>query len=89
MIVEALLSLCLAPLLGLLSGLPDISNNFMEEWLYIRDTLMTFLQGVGCLVPITRFMPLLLFEISLDVFRLGYALFLRIKSFIPLIGGGT
>lgn len=87
MIVELLVSALLSPLLGTLALLPDVSNNFLEEWLYIRDNLMTFLQGVGCLVPVSRLMPLVQFEIGLDLFRLAYALLLRIKSFIPLIGG--
>lgn len=89
MIVEGLVNILLSPLLGLFALLPDISSDFMDEWVYFRDEFMIFLQGVGCLVPITRLMPIAYFEVGLNVFRLGYSVLLRIKSFIPFIGGGS
>lgn len=44
------------------------------------------LDGVGYVFPILGLMPILLNSILLDIFKVTWALLIRIKSFIPTMG---
>lgn len=88
MIVEGIISAVTNALCGLLSLLPDISSDFMEGWEYIRDTLINIFTGIGCIIPVGVLFPLLFANLALHGFRLVWAIILRLKSFIPFIGGG-
>lgn len=88
MIVEGIISAVTNALCGLLSLLPDIPTDFMDNWAFIRETLINIFTGIGCIIPVGVLFPLLFANLSLHAFRLVWAIILRLKSFIPLIGGG-
>lgn len=87
MIIEALINLFVAPFLNLLNSLPTFGSDLLESWSTVRDTLINIFHGVGILFPFDALMPLIYATISLHVFRLALAIILRIKSFIPSLGG--
>ena len=88
MIVEGIISAVTSALCGLLNLLPDISSDFIKTWVYIRDILIDIFTGIGCIIPVGVLFPLLFANLSLHAFRLIWAIILRLKSFIPFIGGG-
>lgn len=67
--------------------LPNVDVSFMDGWNYIKDILIDIFTGLGCLIPFASLMPLLACQMSLWGFRLIYAIILRLKSFLPLLGG--
>ena len=67
--------------------LPNVDTSFMEQWQYIKSVLVNIFTGLGCLIPFGSLFPLLWATLSLWAFRLILAIILRIKSFIPFIGG--
>ncbi len=87
MIVEALIDAVLAPFLSFLGMLPTVDTNFVDTWNNVRETLKDVFTGVGMIIPMYGVLPLIQFTIGLHGFRLAWAIILRIKSFIPLIGG--
>lgn len=52
----------------------------------IADTLISVCSMAGYLLPIKLLMPIILFELSFHTFRFVWAVFLRVKSFIPMGG---
>lgn len=87
MIIETLLNIFLAPVMWLLSLLPTVDYDVLQNWEYIKEILVAIFGGVGCILPMEEFIPLAAFQSSLWAFKLVYALVLRIKSFLPLWGG--
>lgn len=53
----------------------------------VFDVLPSLLNGIGYFIPIRGLLPILVFSISFHSFRFVYRVILRIKSFIPFIGG--
>ncbi len=87
MISQLLISLFITPLNALLNSLPVVDMNFLEKWEYIAQMLKDIFYGVGCVIPLKELMPLVYFQIGLWEFKIAYAVILRIKSFIPTLGG--
>ena len=87
MIGEFLLNMLITPIISLLGMLPTVDFDFLQSWDYIRETIVSIVAGVGCLLPIEEFMPLVNFQMGLWMFKLTYAIILRIKSFLPMWGG--
>ncbi len=87
MITENLISILMSPVFGLLNLLPTVSNEFLEGWAYIREILIDIFTGIGCFIPLSALAPLLYAVVALHVFRIILAVIVRIKSFIPLMGG--
>lgn len=71
----------------LLGLLPDVDVSFMDTWTYVKDLLIDIFTGLGCLIPFGSLFPLLYCTLSVWGLRLALAVILRIKSFIPLLGG--
>ena len=88
MIINGIIGAVTNALCALLNLLPDVSTDFMENWEYIRDLLINLFTGIGCIIPVGTLFPLLFAQLGLHAFRLAWAILLRIKSFIPFIGGG-
>lgn len=87
MIVEALYGNFKNVVCFLLGLLPGVDVSFMDTWNYIKDLLINIFTGLGCLIPFGSLVPLISCIMSLWLFRLIYAVVLRIKSFIPTLGG--
>jgi hypothetical protein len=84
MITEAILSVFLAIPRFLVSILPTVAVRLPEN---IFDTLENFLYGVAWFLPITALLPILLLSFAVDIFRAVMALFVRVKSSLPFMGG--
>lgn len=87
MLTEGLINILMSPVFGLLNLLPTVSNDFIEGWAYMKSILINIFTGIGCFIPLGTLAPLLYAVVALHVFRLILAIVVRIKSFIPLMGG--
>lgn len=87
MIFEALYGNIKNTVCFLLGLLPDVDVSFMDSWNYIKGLLIDIFTGLGCLIPFGSLFPLISCSLSLWLFRLIYSVILRIKSFIPTLGG--
>lgn len=87
MIVESFYKTMKTVILWFFGLFPDIDVSFLDTWHYIKDILIDILTGIGCLIPFGSLFPLLYSTISLWLFRLVFAILIRIKSFLPFWGG--
>ena len=83
MITEALINVFLFLPKLLLQSLPDIDISIPKD---IFDTLQNFLLNLEYIFPIVELLPILVISISLSLFKIAWALVIRIKSFIPTMG---
>lgn len=83
MITEALINVFLFLPKLLLQALPDIDISIPKD---IFDTLQNFLLNLEYIFPIVELLPILVISISLSLFKIAWALVIRIKSFIPTMG---
>lgn len=83
MITEALINVFLFLPKLLLQALPDIDISIPKD---VFDTLQNFLLNLGYIFPIVELLPILVISISLSLFKIAWALVIRIKSFIPTMG---
>lgn len=67
--------------------LPDMDSSFLSGWDYIKDLLIDIFTGIGCLIPMCDLLPLIITSLSIWSFRFAWSIILRIKSFIPTLGG--
>lgn len=83
MITDLLISALSAVPLMLLSLLPDIPINIPDgvfEWLHNVCSMVAYLLPVKALIPIFAIM------LSVNGFKIAWAIVLRVKSFIPTMG---
>lgn len=83
MITEALINVFLFLPKLLLQALPDIDISIPKG---VFDTLQNFLLNLEYIFPIVELLPILVISISLSLFKIAWALVIRIKSFIPTMG---
>lgn len=83
MITEALINVFLFLPKLLLQALPDIVISIPKD---VFDTLQNFLLNLEYIFPIVELLPILVISISLSLFKIAWALVIRIKSFIPTMG---
>lgn len=83
MITEALINVFLFLPKLLLQALPDIDISIPKD---VFDTLQNFLFNLEYIFPIVELLPILVISISLSLFKIAWALVIRIKSFIPTMG---
>lgn len=83
MITEALINVFLFLPKLLLQALPDINISIPKD---VFDTLQNFLLNLEYIFPIVELLPILVISISLSLFKIAWALVIRIKSFIPTMG---
>lgn len=55
----------------------------------IFSGLSTITYGIGYILPVSRLMPIFTISIVILTVKIGIAVVLRIKSFIPSMGGGS
>lgn len=86
MITEAILSVLFQPvnfLFGSLVGLLPLAT-LPVDFVVGLETLFLY---INWLMPLSALLPILLIKLSLEIFNIGWKLFLRFKSFIPTMGG--
>ena len=83
MITDLIINLLLKIPLMLLELLPDIDVSLPEN---VFDGINTFFANVGYALPVLQLMPILIISNALMLFRVAWALVIRIKSFIPTMG---
>lgn len=83
MITEALINVFLFLPKLLLQALPDIDISIPKD---VFDTLQNFLLNLEYIFPIVELLPILVISISLSLFKIAWALVIRVKSFIPTMG---
>ncbi len=87
MIVETIFNWFVNGVITFFALLPTVDGDVFNSWTEIKEILMNILQGVSLILPIEELLPLVAFQGALWTFRLVFAIILRIKSFIPLLGG--
>lgn len=87
MIVGFILTFIFNILIILIGQVPDLtfSADFVSNFDIILSVLIEMVQIVAFFIPLNALYMLFLIKISVDMFRIAWALFLRIKSFIPTI----
>lgn len=83
MILETILNLLAIPIKLLISGIPQTAMQIPSS---IFEGLSQIFYGVGYVIPIFQFSPLLVFSFTLGMAKISFALLLRIKSFVPTMG---
>jgi hypothetical protein len=82
MIVEAIINMFFGLITRLMpsyDGSFGIPDGFIEMFQSIMESVAWFL-------PLNVLVPLFLVSIGIDIFHIGWKIFLRIKSFIPTMG---
>ena len=87
MIVETIFNWFVNGVITFFSLLPTVDGDVFNTWSEIKEILMDILRGASLLLPIEELLPLVAFQGALWTFRLVFAIILRIKSFIPMLGG--
>lgn len=84
MIVELLFSPVFTLLRSLVGLLPSVSFALPDG---LFDAVHSIFYGVGWCLPVAALSPILVVEVALIGFKLVLAIVVRIKSFIPTLGG--
>lgn len=83
MITDKILDILFYFPLLLAKALPDMNFSLPDN---IFNGIDTFVTNVGYVVPITALMPIFMTSVAISTFQVGWALVIRIKSFIPTMG---
>lgn len=83
MITDLLLSALSAVPLMLLSLLPSVDITIPNG---VFDWLISTCNTVAYILPIKALMPIFILMLSINAFKIAWALVLRVKSFIPMMG---
>lgn len=83
MIVEAIFRALLTVPEMILNAVPVLDFTIPDG---VLSGLSSILGNIGFFLPIRQLMPILYISLSIDVARLGMAILMRIKSFIPTMG---
>ena len=82
MIIDAILDLILSIPIVLLEALPDIDLEISEN---VFNGMETFWQCCLCFASCSA-LPILIISNALMLFRVAWAIVIRVKSFIPTMG---
>ena len=83
MITDSLLNIFVDFVNSLIDMLPTVAYNLPPG---ILDTSEMLFSNIGYVMPMSGLMPLFVFLIALNNFKLILAIIVRIKSFIPTMG---
>ncbi len=84
MILELIINVFLKLFNGFISILPTINFSIPEN---ICKNIADFFSGITYFFPIKALLPILTVSASILAFRIAYNLILRVKGFIPTMGG--
>lgn len=85
MLIDKILTFIYNCISGVIDFIPDMSFQLPEGVFGVLDSTFSV---IGFLLPMPVIIPLITYIIGREVFRLGYAVWLTIKSYIPTISGG-
>lgn len=85
MITDAIINIIFLIPYGLLSAM-DSLNIVLSLPADMFEIIKDLTVGVNYVVPIERLMPIFVVMISLSVFKIVWAIVIRVKSFIPTMG---
>lgn len=83
MVLKLLFQLILALPKALINSFPTFSFVIPDN---IFDVLVSMFSSVGYFLPVNELLPILILSLALDVFRVVWAIIIRLKSFIPTMG---
>lgn len=83
MITDTIINIFLFLPRQLLELLPDVSIEFPDG---LVDTFSEWLGMLSWVFPVVALMPIFVISFALSVFKIAWALLIRIKSFIPTMG---
>lgn len=84
MLTEIIINLFLKLFQGFISILPSLNFTIPDD---IVDTIFNFFSGITYFFPIKALMPIFTFSLAVTGFKILYSLILRVKSFVPGMGG--
>ena len=85
MITDAIINIIFLLPYGLLSAMDSLNFELTlpaDMFEIIKDLTV----GVNYVVPVERLMPIFITMLSLSIFKIVWAIIIRIKSFIPTMG---
>lgn len=85
MITDVIINIIFLIPYGLLSAM-DSLNIVLSLPADMFEIIKDLTVGVNYVVPIERLMPIFVVMISLSVFKIVWAIVIRVKSFIPTMG---
>lgn len=80
MIIDLILMALTSIPLALLEILPDVTIEIPQG---VFDWLITTCNAVGYFLPLKYLMPIFAIVMSINLFKISWAIALRVKSFIP------
>lgn len=83
MIIDAILDLILKIPIAFLDALPNVNLEISEN---VFNGMETFFGSVAYALPVVQLLPILIISNALMLFRVAWAIVIRIKSFIPTMG---
>jgi len=83
MIIDAILGVLLAVPNMLLDGMGNIGITIPDGVFSFLSSVLPFL---GYLLPIVALLPLMGIEMAVMIFKIVWAIILRVKSFVPTMG---
>lgn len=90
MIFDELMNVFSSYTSDLFDALPSIKLQFLVEWKdefqHVLITIGRVFDGINYFIPLDVFLGLEAISFSFILFRVSYAMILRIKSFIPTMG---
>lgn len=90
MIFDNLMNIFSSYTSDLFDGLPNIKLQFLVDWKpefqQILNTIGRVFDGINYFIPLDVFLGLEAITFSFTLFKVSYAMLLRVKSFIPTMG---
>lgn len=86
MITDLIINVIFAIPYALLSSMQGLDFN-LELPSNFFNTLENLSSGVGYVIPVAKLLPIFVVTIALYSFRIVWAIIIRVKSFIPTMGG--
>ena len=86
MITEAIFSVILAPISALFGTIGYVLPILTLPADFAAGVTLLF-SYIAWILPLTELLPLFIFRIALECFNIFWKIVLRIKSFIPTMGG--
>lgn len=84
MIFDKIIEFLIAPVTWLIDLIPSMDFTFSAN---VLANIMDLFRALGYIVPWKGLLPILTSSMFILMFRLTWTIILRVKSFIPTLGG--
>ena len=84
MITESIIDMFLLLPTLIINALPSLDVSIPAD---LFDTITSIFYGIGYVLPLVRLAPIVVMELAISLFKIVIAIVLRVKSFIPTMGG--